>query len=62
MTKNYGKRDLQRRRRHEMARLYREGLSLRAIASVMAVTYQTVHAALRRERVVMRPRGRQRGT
>jgi transposase len=58
MTKSLGKRAVQARRRKEMARLYREGLSLRHIASIMALTYQTVHGALRREGVPMRPRGR----
>lgn len=58
MTKSRGKRILHARRRKEMARLYtEEGLTLRQIADVMGVVYQTVHAALRREKVPMRPRG-----
>jgi hypothetical protein len=58
MTKNRGKRQMYERRRREMARLYlEEGLSLRAIAEVMGVTYQSVHAALKVEGVTMRPRG-----
>lgn len=58
MTKNRGKRDMYARRRKEMARLYeKDGLTLRAIADVMGITYQSVHAALKFEGVTMRARG-----
>jgi DNA-binding transcriptional regulator LsrR (DeoR family) len=58
MTKNRGKRDVYARRRKEMARLYvQEGLTLRAIADIMGIVHQSVHAALRREGIQMRPRG-----
>jgi len=58
MTKTLGKRAMYARRRQEMARLYlNEGLTLRAIADVMGITYQSVYAALKMEGVPMRPRG-----
>lgn len=57
MTKNRGKRELTARRRVEMARLYKDGLTLRQIGDIMGLTYQSVHAHLMRAGVPMRPRG-----
>lgn len=58
MTKSLGKRELTARRRKEMARLYiKDGLTLRQIADIMGLTYQTVHKHLATEGVPMRPRG-----
>lgn len=49
------------KRRAQMARLYRAGLSLSQIGSEMGVTKQAVHSMLQRMGVTMRPRGGSQG-
>ena len=44
-------------RRSDAARLYLEGLTLRQVAVKLGITYQAVHALLKRGGVPLRPRG-----
>jgi transposase len=44
-------------RRHTVIVLYESGLSIRAVAARIGVTFQAVHRMLHRAGVPMRPRG-----
>lgn len=44
-------------RREQVVAMYHNGMSLRLIAAELGVTYQAVHAMLRRSGVEMRPQG-----
>jgi transposase len=48
-------------RRHTVRVLYDSGLSIRAIAERIGVSFQAVHSLLRRSGVVLRPRGSNQG-
>jgi DNA invertase Pin-like site-specific DNA recombinase len=55
------RRDAQAARRQHAQELYESGLSLRQIAVRMNITYQAVHALLRRAGVPLRIRGGNQG-
>ena len=44
-------------RRHTVRVLYESGLSIRAVAERIGVSFQAVHSLLRRSGVALRPRG-----
>ena len=44
-------------RRHTVRVLYESGLSIRDVATRIGVSFQAVHALLKRAGVVLRPRG-----